>query len=171
MNEAGGLYEQIALWSQILGSLAFVAVLLYIFRRFVAPAVVASQARKNAELIEAEQRRDAAKADVEVAKRELEAAQHEVVAITQRAGVDGKRERERLIAEATSEGERLVRNAEGELARGREAARVALRDELLEKALTVAREAASQRIDERKDRELVEAVLASIHTPPVTVPT
>jgi F0F1-type ATP synthase membrane subunit b/b' len=165
MSPAGGLYEQIALWSQVLGSIAFIVVVLYLFRRFVAPAVVASQARKNAELIEAEQRRDAAKGDVGVAQRELEAAQHEVAAILERAGVDGKRERERLIAEATSEGERLVRNAQGELARGREAARVALRDELLEKALTVARESAPRRIDAGKDYELVEAVLASIHTP------
>jgi F-type H+-transporting ATPase subunit b len=169
MNEAGGLYEQIALWSQILGSAAFVAVLVYVFRRFIAPAVTASQVRKNAELVESEQRRDAARADVDVAKGELETAQQEARGITERAVLDGKRERERLIAEAKSEGERLVRNAEGELARGREAAREALRDQLLERALTVARESAPRRIDERKDHELVEAVLAAIHTPAETV--
>jgi F0F1-type ATP synthase membrane subunit b/b' len=171
MNQAGGLYEQIALWSQVLGALAFVVVLVYLFRRFVAPAVVASQARKNAELGEAEQRRDAAKADVEIAKGELETAQHDVRAIAERARFDGQRERERLLAEAQRDGARLVRNAEGELARGREAARVALRDELLEKALGFARESAPQRIDERKDHELVSAVMASIHSPAETART
>jgi F0F1-type ATP synthase membrane subunit b/b' len=163
MNGGSGLYEQVALWSQVLGSVAFLVVLVYLFRRFVAPAVVASQARKNAELLEIEQRRDAAKAEVEVARRALVGAQDDVRAIGERARIDAEREGGRMIAEAKSEGERLVRNAEGELERGRAAARVALRDELLEKALAIARQSAPRRIDEKKDRELVAGVLASIH--------
>lgn len=163
MNAPGGLYEQIALWSQVLGALAFVVVLVYLSGRFVAPAVAASQERKNAELAEAQRRRDAAKEDIERARHELQSAQSDVRAIAERARLDGQRERERLSAEAKREGERLVRNAEGELSRARMAAREALRDELLEKALDVARQSAARRIDESKDRELVGAVMASIH--------
>ncbi|HTV75283.1 MAG TPA: ATP synthase F0 subunit B [Candidatus Acidoferrales bacterium] len=162
MSGGAGLYEQIALWSQVFGSVAFIVVLVYLFRRFVAPAVLAAQERKNAELVAAEHRRDAAKEDVEKAKRELEVARNAVLGIRSRAAEDATRERERLIAQAKAEGEQLVRNAEGELERARAAARVAFRDDLLREALRIARESGATRIDEAKDRELVGGVLAAV---------
>ncbi|HEY0798782.1 MAG TPA: ATP synthase F0 subunit B [Candidatus Baltobacteraceae bacterium] len=157
-----GFYAQVAVWSDVLGSFAFLAVLVYLFNRFVSPAVVASQARKNAELSDAEQRRDAAKADVAAAQAELDAAKRDVQAITQRAQLDAHRERERILAEAKGDGERLVSNAEGELDRRRAGARVALRAELVEKALIQARASAAARIGANKDHELVEGVMAAI---------
>ena len=67
-------YEAVAVYSQVVASVLFIIALAYIWVRFVAPAVVASQARKNGELLESEARRDRARAEVEEAQAELDSA-------------------------------------------------------------------------------------------------
>ncbi|MEO6990962.1 MAG: ATP synthase F0 subunit B [Candidatus Baltobacteraceae bacterium] len=154
-------YESLAAWSQIAGAAVFVAGLVYVFVRFVIPAVRASEEHKNAELAEAERRRDDAKVDADRARAELEAATRDVAAIGERSDRDAVRERQRLLAEAQSEGERIVRNAEGELARGRYAARALLREELIAKAVGIARNAAAT-ADDAADRRVVGQVMDTI---------
>ena len=153
-------YESLALWSQVAASILFLCVLVWLFVRFVTPAVRASQERKNAELVEAERRRDAAQAEVAVAQAELAATDGDVQAIGARSERDAERERQRLIAAAKADGERQVRNAEGELGRGRAAARDLLREELLERALAIARGAAA-RIDDGANQRLIGEALAA----------
>jgi F-type H+-transporting ATPase subunit b len=136
-------YDALATWSQVVGSIAFIIVLVWLFIRFVVPAVAASQDRRNAELAEAERRRDAAGEAVEAARREVETASGEAAAILQRVEGDVVRERELILREARDDGERVVRNAEGELGRARMAARDRLRAELIAQALRIAREGAA----------------------------
>ncbi len=159
MNDA--FYDALALWSQVIGSIAFIIVIVWLFVRFVAPAVVASQERKNAELAEAERRRDAAGEAVEVARRELQTASGDADAILQRAGADAVREREHILREARAEGERVVRNAEGELGRSRGAARDRLRSELIAQALRIAREAAAG-VDPAANARIVGGIINQI---------
>ncbi|MGP6155944.1 MAG: hypothetical protein ACLPYS_00140 [Vulcanimicrobiaceae bacterium] len=159
MNE--NFYQSLAIWSQVLGSIAFLVVIVWLWVRFVNPAVVASQERKNAELAEAEKRRDETKEEVEVAQRELLAADGDVAAIHQRAEVDARRVYERIVAEARSEGQRVVRNAGGEMERRRTAARERLRAELFEKAIAIAREGAG-RLDDATNERLVGEVVETI---------
>jgi F-type H+-transporting ATPase subunit b len=159
LNE--NFYQSLATWSQILGSVAFVVVLVWLWIRFVNPAVVASQARKNAELAEAEKRRDETKEEVEVAQRELLAADGDVASIRKRAEDDARRVYERILAEARSEGQRVVRNAQGEMERRRTAARERLRAELFEKAIAIAREGAG-RLDDATNERLVGEVVETI---------
>jgi F-type H+-transporting ATPase subunit b len=147
-------YEAVAVYSQVVASVLFIIALAYIWVRFVAPAVVASQARKNGELLESEARRDRARAEVEEAQAELDSADADVRAIGQRAESDAKRLQEKMLADATAEGERVVRAADGELERARAAARDALRAELLERAMQIARDAARD-VDESTNRRLV----------------
>ena len=161
-NGTSAFYEHLAVWSQVLGSVAFIVVLVYLFKRFLVPAVGASQERKNAELVEAEHRRDAAKEDVAVARRELDAVEEEVKTLRVRAAVDARRERERILADATAEGKQLVSSAEGELDRGRAAACEAFRVALLDKALEIARRSAVEGIDAEKDRALVSGVMNAV---------
>jgi len=156
-----GFYEALATWSQVGGSIAFIIVLVYLFQRFVAPAVTASQARKNAELADAERRRDAAREDVNVAKAEREAAESAAAAIAERASRDAQRVQARIVADATAEGERLLRNAGGELDRARTAARDRVHDELLQRALSIAREAANK-LDDAANARLVGGVLGKL---------
>lgn len=152
MNDA--FYEHLAVGSQIAASILFIVVLVYLYRRFLAPAVVASQAKKNAELSEAEQRRDASKAEVGLAQREAKVADDDVAAIVGRGRADAAQTRARIVREGRAESERLVRNAEGELERGRLAARERLRGDLLERAIAIARRAALQ-VDDTTNRRLV----------------
>lgn len=159
MNDS--FYEALATGSQIVAAILFIVVLVYLWRRFVAPAVIAGQERKNAELIDAERRRDAAKADIDVAQREAAAADGDVRAITARGASDAVRIRERIVAEAQAESERVVRNAEGELERGRYAARERLRADLIAKAVAIARRAALE-VDDLTNRRLVSEAVDTV---------
>ncbi len=154
-------YTRLAVWSQIAASVLFSAVMVYLWVKFVAPAVVAARDRKNAELLESERRRDAAKEEVAVAERELAQTAQEVDAIAARAARDAAAIHERILTEAKAEGERLVRNAEGELDRGRIAARETLRAELVAKALEIARGGARSLGDD-VSRRLVGEVVDSL---------
>ncbi len=156
MNEA--FYAQVALWSTVGGALVFLGCLVYGWMRFVAPAVIAAQEKRNAELVEAETRRDALKVEVDVAKGELALADADVVAIKARATRDAERIRQAIVDDARTEGERLVRNAEGELDRGRLTAREDLHHELLSLALAHAREAAGSLETETRRRLIDDAV-------------
>ncbi len=147
-------YEALATYSQVVASVLFIVALVVLWNKFLAPAVVASQERKNAELAESEARRDKARAEIEIATREVATAEADAKAIRARAAVDAAATRDRILAEARAEGERLVRNADGELERGRTAARDALRTDLLERAMQIARDA-SAHLDESTNRRLV----------------
>jgi len=147
-------YEKLASYSQVVASILFIVALVILWRKFIAPAVIASQARKNADLAESEARRDAARAETELARAEIATAETDARSIRARAEIDAAAVRERILKEAQVEGERLVRNAEGELERGRMAARERLRDDLLEKAMQIARDA-SAHLDESTNRRLV----------------
>ena len=147
-------YAAIATWSQIVGSLAFIVVVVILWQKFLAPAVLASQHRKNLEILEAEQRRDAAKVGIERAQETLATAEADVRAIEARSHTDARKLRERIAADAAAESDRVVRNAEGELERSRTAAREVLRADLLAKAVAIARRAASG-VDEATDRRLI----------------
>jgi F0F1-type ATP synthase membrane subunit b/b' len=154
-------YQSLAIWSQVLGSLAFVAVLVWLWVRFVQPAVVASQARRNAELAEAEKRRDSAEEEIEVARHELLAADADVAAIRERGEHDAGRLYQRVIDEARNEGLRTVRNAGGELERRRTAASERLRADLFEEAIAITRRAAG-RLDDTTNQRLVSEVVETI---------
>jgi F0F1-type ATP synthase membrane subunit b/b' len=160
---SGDFYQQVATWSQIAGAIGFAIVLAYLWIRFVQPAVVASQARKNAELVEAEARRDAAKARLDEAQARAADTDASAAAILQRARDDAARLHERALVAANDEGRRLVRNAEGELERGRLAARERLRAELVRRAVQMARSSAA-RLDDATNRGLVGAVLERIES-------
>lgn len=156
-----GLYETIAIWSDVVSALLFLAVLVWMWNKFLVPAVVASRDRKNAELAEAEKRRDAAKEEAVLAQAQLASADGDVASITERARHDAAALNERLVAESRAEGERLVRNAGGELDRGRLAAREKLREELVAKALEIARTSAAN-LDEKTNARLVGEVVDSL---------
>lgn len=147
-------YESLAVWSQVVASILFIVALVVMWIKFLAPAVLAAQARKNAELLDSEHRRDEARARAEQAQTDIATADSDALAIKARAQSDAARLHEKIIADGLAEGTRLIVNAEGELERARFAAREQLRTELLEKALAIARESAS-RLDAGTNQRLV----------------
>ena len=154
-------YQQLAVGSQVVAAILFIFVIVYLWRRFLSPAVVASQQKRNAELLDAEHRRDAAKAEIAVARGESASADNDARAITQRGESDAERTREKILREGRAESERVLRNAEGELERGRSAARERLRDDLLAKAVAIARRAALE-VDDATDRRLVSEAVDTV---------
>lgn len=155
-------YEQIAKWSDIVSALLFLAVLVYLWFKYIQPVVLAAQEKSN-DLIElAERHRDEAKAAIDALNRELEGAQRDAGLIRERAQGQAQREAETTIAEANAAGERALNNADGELERARASARRALRDEFAAQALDLARSQAQQRVDGALNVRLVQAFMTSL---------
>jgi F-type H+-transporting ATPase subunit b len=155
-------YQAIAQWSQITSSLLFLGVLVWLWIRYIQPAVLAAQATQNARIAEAERHRDEAKAALDGLQREIEAAQRDALAIKERVTALMSGEREALLREAVEAGERALRDAQAELSRARAAAREQLRDELVEKALAAARTIALRRVDAGANRKLVDSFVGSL---------
>ena len=153
-------YEGVATWSQVVASILFIVVMVVLWIRLIAPAVIASQARKNAELADAEARRDAAREQIDAAQREVTTAEEQTRGIAARAQADATRITEKIRSDAAAEGDRLVKNADGELDRSRATARDALRADLLEKAIAIARGSAAS-LDAATDKKLVDEAVAT----------
>ncbi len=148
-------YEAIALWSQVVAAVAFAAIVVWGFHKYLTPAINAATAAKNEEIRGMERRREDARKAVVLARAEVEQAENDAARIRTRIAHDADLEAANLVAEATREAERIVRNAEGELDRARLVARDKLRVDMIEKALNAARREAQSRIDERVNHELV----------------
>ncbi|MGD0967882.1 MAG: ATP synthase F0 subunit B [Candidatus Aquilonibacter sp.] len=155
-------YEQIAKWSDIVSAILFLAVLVYLWFKYIQPVVLAAQEKSNLSIEIAVRHRDEAKAAIDALNRELEGAQRDAVLIRERATGQAQREAEAMIADAKTSGERALHNAQGELGRARAAARQQLRDELAGQALDLARSQAQQRVDGPLNLKLVQAFVTSL---------
>ena len=154
--------ETLAQFSQIGGAIVFVIAVVVIWNKYIAPAVKAYQAAKNAELADAEARREHIRADVAAARAEVERADEDCREILSRVDLVVHRERDKAIEEARADAERIVRNAEGELERARLAARDRLRIELIEKALAKARAEAPARVGDAANTRLVRVTVEDL---------
>lgn len=155
-------YEQIATYSQVISAVLFLIVMVWIWGKFIQPAVLGAQESANRQLAEAERHRDEAKAALGTLQQEIEGARRDADAIRSRASDQARAESSATIADAKESGERLVRNAQGELDRARASARAQLRDDLLEKALARARDEAARRVDDATNAALVSRFVDSI---------
>jgi F-type H+-transporting ATPase subunit b len=160
--ESTDFYVKAAMWSQVVSAVVFMAVLVWLWFKFIQPAVLAAQEAHNKTIAEAERHRDEAKATLDLLKGEIELAAHDAELIKERAAAQAQREYDAAVAEATESGERALRNAGGELERARVSARDALRIELLERALAQARTEAAKRVDARVNADLVDRFTAGL---------
>ena len=154
--------EALAMWSQIAGAVVFVICVVLIWNKWIAPGVKAYQESKNAEIAEAESRRERLRAAVADARAEVERAEADARMIRERVAAAAETDRTRILAEANADAERLVRNAEGELERARMTARGRLRIEFIEKALVKARSLAASRVDAAVDEKLVRELIDGV---------
>ena len=161
MSDAA-VYLQIAVWSQIVSSIVFVAVLVFMWYRWVLPVVMGAQERSNRQIAEAERHRDEVKGALDALNAEIDTARHDAELIERRAKARAEHERQLLLNESTEAGERLLGDAGRELERARAAARHELRDELLERALRLARDRAAAQAGPEIDRRFVDALTDSL---------
>lgn len=155
-------YEAVALWSQVLSAVLFILVLVWMWFKYLQPAVLLAQQNANAAIAEAERHRDEAKAQLESLRGEIDGAKRDAIAIKQRVEAQAKAECETILADARRSGDRAIENARGELDRSRAAARERLREDLLDQALDLARTQAQQRVDAGMNAELVGTFLSDL---------
>lgn len=158
------LYLRIALYSQIVSAIVFIAVLVWMWFRWIVPVVMSAQDRSNKQIAEAERHRDEARDALAALRDAIESARRDAGLIVERAELHGQHEREAALAEATAAGERQMREAQGEFERAREAARQRLRDDLVAGALQIARTEAPERLGPAGERRLLEAVVVSLES-------
>ena len=72
------LYISIAIWSQVISSVVFLAALVYMWSRWILPVVMTAQDRSNRQIAEAERHRDEAKAALQTLREDIEGARHVV---------------------------------------------------------------------------------------------
>jgi F0F1-type ATP synthase membrane subunit b/b' len=156
------LYLEIAVWSQVVSSIVFIAVLVWMWFRWLLPVFLSAQERSNRQIAEAERHREDVKAALEALHSEIESARHDAELIVQRAADHGEHERQALVREAEDAGERALLDAGKEIDRARAAARRRLRDELLDRALRLAREDATGRIGPSTDARLIDGLVGSL---------
>lgn len=155
-------YQAISIWSQVISAILFAVVLVWMFRKFLTPAIALAQQTRNDEILAAEERRDRAQAAAASMQRLIEDAEKDAVSIRERAKADALRERQQALTEAQLAGERAARNAQSELQRSRLSARAALREELVAKALEIARSQASARVDGSLNARLVGTLVETL---------
>ncbi len=155
-------YDAIAFWSQIAGFVLFVVFLIWAAGKWIAPAITAAQKASNERIAQAERHRDEMTAALESLRHEIDGAKRDAQTIIERAKERAQHERDAIVAEAREAGARMVQNAEGELARARNAARERMREDLADKALAIARQSAMQRIDANVNSLLMKEFLGSL---------
>jgi F0F1-type ATP synthase membrane subunit b/b' len=155
-------YIHLALWSQVVSSIIFIGVLVFIWIRWITPVVLAAQERSNRQIADAERHRDEVKGALDALHAEIETAKHDAQLIADRAAGRAEHERELLLKEATEAGERALTDASRELERSRAAARHRFRDEILARALDLAREEAKARVGPETDARLIEGFAGSL---------
>jgi len=155
-------YEAVAQWSQIVSAILFIIFLAWLWVRYIQPMVLQAQQNANAQVAEAERHRDQAKTELESLRGEIDKARRDAAAIKQRVQAQAKAECEAIVNEARRAADRSVQNAQGELDRARAAARERLREELLDRALGLARGRAQQLVDDRMNAKLVGSFVAKL---------
>lgn len=161
MNDAQ-LYLKIALFSQVISSVVFIGALVFMWFRWILPVVMAAQKRSNRRIAEAERHRDEVKGALEALRDEIQTAHHDAHLIEQRVAARVEHEREATVLEAREAGERAVADAALEIDRARAAARVRLRDDVVEAALRIARDDAQRRVGPATDARFVDELTGSL---------
>ncbi len=159
---AGGFYYDIAVFSQGFWSIVFLGFLVWLWRKYLTPALEQAKRAQNLQIEEARRHRDEAVAALDVLRADVERAHLDARAIVERMQSRAEHEREATIAQARDAGERTVRSAQGEPERARAAARERLRTELLEAALAAARSQAVARVDSTVSTRLIGDFLVTV---------
>src|SRR5579875_3545944 len=95
------LYLNIAVWRQVVSSIVFIAVLVWMWFKWLMPVFLSAQERSNKQMAEAERHRDEVKGALDALRSEIETARHDAELIKQRAAEQAEHERKAALAEAT----------------------------------------------------------------------
>ncbi|MFZ1700447.1 MAG: hypothetical protein WBO10_15875 [Pyrinomonadaceae bacterium] len=140
----------------------FVAVMVYLVRRPLTEAFKAKRDHIRAELIKAEEEKQAALAKLTSAEAKLAQLETEKETVLQNAKDEAAAEKKRLAEQTKGDVERLRQQSEAELARLSGQSRSALRRFSAEESIRLAEEKLRAKIDGGVDAKLVKASIQEI---------
>lgn len=140
----------------------FVLILVYLLRKPLSGAFKAKREAIRAELIKAEEEKQAALSSLTLAEAKLARVESESEEIVERARREAEEEKARILREAEEEIARLRAQAESEIERKAQQVRLELRRFSAEESIRLAEEKIKQNLDAAKDAQLVKANIQSI---------
>lgn len=140
----------------------FVAIIVFLLKKPLSNAFKAKRESIRAELIKAEEEKQAALNKLTLAEAKLARIESESDEIIERARLEATEEKARILREAEEEANRLRVQAENEIARKAAQVRLELRRFSAEESIRLAEEKIKQNIDATKDAQLVKANIQSI---------
>ncbi|MGI8669426.1 MAG: hypothetical protein ACR2J3_06180 [Aridibacter sp.] len=140
----------------------FIAIMVYLLKKPLSEAFKAKREAIRAELIKAEEERQAALLKLKDVETKLERLDSEKSEVAVNAKAEAEAERKRLAAEAETDAVRLREQAENEINRKSQQVRSKLRRFSAEESIRLAEEKIKQAMNVQKDEELVKANIQSI---------
>jgi ATP synthase F0 subunit b len=140
----------------------FAGILFYLLRRPLSSAFKAKREAIRAELIRAEEEKQAALNRLTLAEAKLARIESESDEIVEKARREATEEKARILREAEEEIRRLRAQAESEIERKAQQVRAELRRFSAEESIRLAEQKIKQNIDATKDSQLVRANIQSI---------
>jgi F-type H+-transporting ATPase subunit b len=140
----------------------FIAVLYFLLRKPLSSAFKAKRESIRAELIRAEEEKQAALDRLATAEAKLAQLETEKSAILQSASAEAAAEKQRLIDQTAADVKRLRDQADAEVARVAHLTKGQLRKYSAEESVRLAELKLRERIDAQKDSELVKTGIRSI---------
>jgi len=140
----------------------FVGVMIYLLKKPLTEAFKTKRETIRAELIKAEEERQAALAQLTATEAKLARLDAEAEAIRQRAEAEANAEKSRIQEQTEFEISKLREQANGEIERKSKQARLELRRLTAEESIRLAEEKIRREINAEKDAQLVRASIQSI---------
>lgn len=140
----------------------FIGILGYLLKKPLSDAFKAKRDAIRAELIRAEEEKQAALKQLTGAEAKLAALESETEALHKQAALEAQVEKERIARQAADEAERLRQQAAAELVRLNSITRLELRRFSAEESIKLAEEKIKNTINTEKDARLVKANIQSI---------
>lgn len=140
----------------------FVAVIVYVVKKPLSEAFKAKRDAIRAELIRAEEAKQAALKRLTSAEAKLAALDNEKAEVVKKAREEAEAEKRRLAEQAEWEVRKLREQTEGEVSRLQKQAVVQLRRFSAEESVRLAEEKLKAQLDTAKDAQLVKSGIASI---------
>lgn len=133
----------------------FIAVMIYLLRRKISEALAARRDAIKQELVDAQQRRERALAQVAEAEALLSRLDADIQSVHENSRQEAQSERQRLAASTKRELEKLEHQARREMETANKVARKQLRQFFAKRSIEVARNAVSSQLKPEDDVSLI----------------
>ncbi len=154
-------YPGFELW-KFLNLAIFIAILTYLLKKPLGDAFKAKREAIRAELIKAEEEKQAALAQLVSAEAKLAQLEAEKASVLKNAEAEAKAERKRLAEQTETDTRKLQEQAENEIFRLSQQVRSELRRFSAEESIRLAEEKLRSKIDAEQDSRLVKASIQAI---------